>query len=160
MKKKLRQYGCLLVGILIYYLVHEGAHLVYALSIDTFKQINILSLGIQIEVYDYLMSNLELGIFCLVGVLASLCVGYILLFIQSTSGIHYYTTLVLLLLDPLYLSVVYPFVGGGDMNGIKLLVLESDARLVFLGLFVLNSYLFYKINIDKLKTDHKGEKVG
>ena len=160
MKKKLRQYGCLLVGILIYYLVHEGAHLVYALSIGTFKQINILSLGIQIEIYDYLMSNLELGIFCLVGVLASLCVGYILLFIQSTSGIHYYTTLVLLLLDPLYLSVVYPFVGGGDMNGIKLLVLESDARLVFLGLFVLNSYLFYKINIDKLKTDHKGEKVG
>ena len=151
MKKKLRQYGCLLVGILIYYLVHEGAHLVYALSIGTFKQINILSLGIQIEIYDYLMSNLELGIFCLVGVLASLCVGYILLFIQSTSGIHYYTTLVLLLLDPLYLSVVYPFVGGGDMNGIKLLVLESHARLVFLGLLVLNSYLFYKIKYRQTK---------
>ena len=151
MKKKLRQYGCLLVGILIYYLVHEGAHLVYALSIGTFKQINILGLGIQIEVYNYLMSNLELGIFCLVGVLASLCVGYILLFIQSTSGIHYYTTLVLLLLDPLYLSVVYPFVGGGDMNGIKLLVLESNARLVFLGLLVLNSYLFYKIKYRQTK---------
>lgn len=151
MKKKLRQYGCLLVGILIYYLVHEGAHLVYALSIGTFKQINILSLGIQIEIYDYLMSNLELGIFCLVGVLASLCVGYILLFIQSRNGIHYYTTLVLLLLDPLYLSVVYPFVGGGDMNGIKLLVLESNARLVFLGLLVLNSYLFYKIKYRQTK---------
>ena len=151
MKKKLRQYGCLLVGILIYYLVHEGAHLVYALSIGTFKQINILSLGVQIEVYDYLMSNLELGIFCLVGVLASLCVGYILLFMQSRNGIHYYTTLVLLLLDPLYLSVVYPFVGGGDMNGIKLLVLESNARLVFLGLLVLNSYLFYKIKYRQTK---------
>ena len=151
MKKKLRQYGCLLVGILIYYLVHEGAHLVYALSIGTFKQINILSLGIQIEIYDYLMSNLELGIFCLVGVLASLCVGYILLFIQSRNGIHYYTTLVLLLLDPLYLSVVYPFVGGGDMNGIKLLVLESNARLVFLGILILNSYLFYKIKYRQTK---------
>lgn len=151
MKKKLRQYGCLLVGILIYYLVHEGAHLVYALSIGAFKQINILGLGIQIEVYNYLMSNLELGIFCLVGVLASLCVGYILLFIQSRNGIHYYTTLVLLLLDPLYLSVVYPFVGGGDMNGIKLLVLESNARLVFLGLLVLNSYLFYKIKYRQTK---------
>lgn len=151
MKKKLRQYGCLLVGILIYYLVHEGAHLVYALSIGTFKQINILSLGIQIEIYDYLMSNLELGIFCLVGVLASLCVGYILLFIQSRNGIHYYTTLVLLLLDPLYLSVVYPFVGGGDMNGIKLLVLESNARLVFLGILILNGYLFHKIKYRQTK---------
>lgn len=151
MKKKLRQYGCLFIGILIYYLVHEGAHLVYALSIGTFKQINILSLGIQIEVYNYLMSNLELGIFCLVGVLASLCVGYILLFMQSRNGIHYYTTLVLLLLDPLYLSVVYPFVGGGDMNGIKLLVLKSNARLVFLGLLVLNSYLFYKIKYRQTK---------
>lgn len=151
MKKKSRQYGCLLVGILIYYLVHEGAHLVYALSIGTFKQINILSLGIQIEVYNYLMSNLELGIFCLVGVLASLCVGYILLFIQSRNGIHYYTTLVLLLLDPLYLSVVYPFVGGGDMNGIKLLVLESNARLVFLGILILNSYLFHKIKYRQTK---------
>ena len=151
MKKKLRQYGCLFIGILIYYLVHEGAHLVYALSIGAFKQINILGWGIQIEVYDYLMSNLELGIFCLVGVIASLCVGYILLFIQSRNGIHYYTTLILLLLDPLYLSVVYPFVGGGDMNGIKLLFLESNARLVFLGLLVLNSYLFYKIKYRQTK---------
>lgn len=144
MVKKIRQYICLFVGILIYYVVHEGAHLLYALSIGTFKQMNVLSLGVQIEVNDTIMSTLELGIFCSVGVIASLAVGYLLIQKKKTGPIHYYTTLVLLILDPLYLSIIYPFVGGGDMNGIKLLVPELGARIVFFIFLCMNSYLFYK----------------
>ena len=151
MKKKLRQYFCLLVGVLVYYVVHEGAHLLYALSIGSFRQINILSLGVQIEVYDYLMSSVELGIFCLVGVLASQFVGYLLLFGRRNDGIHYYSTFVLLLLDPLYLSLLYPFVGGGDMNGIQLLFPESISRIVFFALLCVNSYLFYEIKYKQIK---------
>ena len=40
MNKKIRQYFGLLSAVLIYYLVHEGTHLVYALSIGVFRQIN------------------------------------------------------------------------------------------------------------------------
>ena len=87
MKKKLRQYLCLFIGIFVYYVIHEGAHLLYALSIGVFKQINILGFGVQIEVNDALMSSLELGIFCLVGVLASQFVGYLLLFRKIKGGI-------------------------------------------------------------------------
>lgn len=43
----------------------------------------------------------------------------------------WYLTLILLLLDPLYLSILYSFVGGGDMNGIVLICPEWPARIVF-----------------------------
>lgn len=37
--------------------------------------------------------------------------------------------MVMLLLDPLYLSILCGFFGGGDMNGISLLVPEAMARI-------------------------------
>ena len=36
----------------------------------------------------------------------------------------YYITIAMLLLDPLYLSILCGFFGGGDMNGITLLLPE------------------------------------
>ena len=45
MNKKIRQYLGLLSAVLVYYLVHEGAHLVYALSIGVFRQINFMGGG-------------------------------------------------------------------------------------------------------------------
>ena len=36
MNKRTRQYIGLLLAILSYYLIHEGAHLIYALAIGTF----------------------------------------------------------------------------------------------------------------------------
>lgn len=78
MAKKIRQYLGLFIGIFVYFIVHEGAHLIYALMIGSFKQINVLFLGIQIDVYHELMSDMQMGIFCLVGTLATLVVAYLL----------------------------------------------------------------------------------
>ena len=67
MNKQLRQYAGLLAAIAAYYLIHEGAHLLYALAIGVFKQVNIGGLGVQIDVYAEQMTDLQMGIFCIVG---------------------------------------------------------------------------------------------
>ena len=78
MSKRTRQYIGILAALAAYYLVHEGAHLLYALLSGVFKQINFMGLGVQIDVYAEHMTNMQLGIFCLVGALATFCVGYLL----------------------------------------------------------------------------------
>lgn len=51
MSKRVRQYISILAAVAAYYLVHEGAHLLYALSTGVFKQINFMGVGMQIDVY-------------------------------------------------------------------------------------------------------------
>jgi hypothetical protein len=56
----------------------------------------------------------------------------------------YYVTIALLLLDPVYLSVLCGFFGGGDMNGIALLIPEMAARIAFGVLLIFNGLVFWK----------------
>lgn len=78
MSKRTRQYIGILAALAAYYLVHEGAHLLYALLTGVFKQIGLMGLGVQIDVYAEHMTNMQLGIFCLVGALATFCAAYLL----------------------------------------------------------------------------------
>ena len=153
MSKQVRQYLGLLSAVLAYYLIHEGAHLFYALSIGVFRQINFMGLGIQVDVYAEHMSDFQMGIFCLVGAVATSVAAYGLTLLTPRicnvpskvfKACMYYITLALLLLDPLYLSVLCGFFGGGDMNGIALLLPQRAARIFFGVLFVLNVLLFRK----------------
>ncbi len=59
-------------------------------------------------------------------------------------AILYYITIEFLLLDPLYLSILCVFFGGGDMNGIALLCPEWVARCLFGVLFLVNGLVFWK----------------
>jgi len=154
MNKRIRQYLGLLSAVVAYYVVHEGAHLLYALGIGVFRRIRFLGLGVQIDVYAEYMTDLQMGVFCVLGAVATTLVAWAL---SAAAGkitkssfkvlkaCLYYCTAVLLLLDPLYLSVLYSFVGGGDMNGIALLLPEMTARLIFGVLLAVNSILFFKI---------------
>ena len=63
MNKRVRQYVGLLSAIIAYYLIHEGAHLIYALFIGVFKQINFMGLGMQIDIYSERMTQAQLGVF-------------------------------------------------------------------------------------------------
>ena len=54
----------------------------------------------------------------------------------------YYTTAALLFIDPLYLSLLSGFFGGGDLNGISLLLPAAAARAMFGILLVLHAVLF------------------
>ena len=79
MSKRTRQYIGILAALAAYCLVHEGAHLLYALLTGVFRQINfIMGLGVQIDVCAERMTDTQLGVFCLVGTLAALCAGYLL----------------------------------------------------------------------------------
>ena len=52
--------------------------------------------------------------------------------------------MIMLLLDPLYLSVLCGFFGGGDMNGIRLLSPERIARIAFGMLLIAGLFVFFK----------------
>ena len=153
MSKRVRQLVGIFAAIVAYYLIHEGAHLLYAVCTGVFKQINFMGLGVQIDVYAERMTNMQLGIFCLVGALATFSVGYLLAALARSichakskllRAVLYYITIAFLLLDPLYLSVLCGFFGGGDMNGIALLCPEWAARSLFGVLLLANGLVFWK----------------
>ena len=153
MSKRVRQYLGILAALAAYYVVHEGAHLLYAVLSGGYKQMNFMGLGVQIDVYAERMTAAQLGIFCLAGPLATLCAGYLLTALAKNichgknkllRAMLYYITIAFLLLDPLYLSILCGFFGGGDMNGISLLFPEWGARCLFGVLFVANGLVFWK----------------
>lgn len=160
MNKRIRQYVGLTSAVIAYYIIHEGAHLLYALSIGVFKQINFIGLGVQIDVYADKMTSFQMGIFCLLGCIATFFVGYLLVLFSSKlkfisskiiKACLYYITIALLFIDPLYLSLICGFVGGGDMNGISLLIPEIFVRIMFGIVFIVNVFVFKNIVLIKYK---------
>ena len=160
MSKRTRQYVGLLCAIAAYYLIHEGTHLIYALMTGVFKQINFMGLGIQIDIYAETMSDVQLGLFCLLGSVATAVTGYALVLLAHKIGTvssklfkacMYYITIAMLVIDPVYLSVLCAFFGGGDMNGISLLVPETVARMAYGIVFVINAVVFVKIVLPTYK---------
>ena len=166
MNKRARQYVGLLSAVIAYYLIHEGAHLLYALSIDAFKQINFMGLGVQIDIFSEKMTQTQLGVFCLIGSVATLLAAYILIALiekiakvssKAVKACAYYITIAMLLIDPLYLSILCGFFGGGDMNGIKLLVPELLVRIFYGIVLITNALVFIKIVLPKYKAAFSNE---
>lgn len=154
MNKTYRQYIGIVVAVLLYYIIHEGAHLVVALSQGVFKQINLIGLGVQIDVWADRMSDWQMGIFCLAGPVATLLVGWLMVaFVRQicrckssvVRACGWYTSLTLLMLDPIYLSIFYRWVGGGDMNGIALLWPTGVVSAAAIVVGIINLLLIWKI---------------
>ena len=161
MNKRARQYVGLIIAIIAYYVIHEGAHLLYALSSGAFKQINFMGMGVQIDIYSERITQTQLGIFCLLGSVATLLFAYVLIALigkiarissKVFKACAYYITIAMLLIDPLYLSVLCGFFGGGDMNGIKLLIPEVAARIIYGIILITNALVFVKIVLPKYKS--------
>ena len=151
--KRLRQYAGIGAAVLIYYLVHEGAHLAYALCAGAYKEVLVLGPGMQVDIYADRMSSRQLGLFCLAGPAATQVCGWCLTaaaegICRIKSGLlrscGYYVTMVMLLLDPLYMSLLCGFFGGGDMNGVRLLMPEGAARALFGGLLIAGGAAFMR----------------
>ncbi len=166
MNKRVRQYVGLISAVIAYYLIHEGTHLLYALSIGAFKQINLKGLGMQIDIYAEKMTQTQLGVFCLISSIATLLSAYILIALigkiaklssKVVKACSYYITIAMLLIDPLYLSILCGFFGGGDMNGIKLLVPEVVARIIYGVILLVNALIFIKVVLPKYKVAFSGE---
>lgn len=160
MNKRARQYIGLIAAIIAYYVIHEGAHLLYALTLGTFKRINFMGMGMQIDIYSEQMTQTQLGIFCLLGSVATTIIAYVLIALigkickfssKVFKACAYYITIAMLLIDPLYLSLLCGFFGGGDMNGISLLLPEIAVRIVYAFILVMNVIVFVKIVLPKYK---------
>ena len=151
--KRTRQYIGILAAAAAYYSIHEGAHLLCAVLLGTFKQIRFIGIGMQIDVYAERMTDGQLALFCFAGAATTILAGILLAALAGKishikskllRAIMYYVTIALLLLDPLYLSILCGSFGGGDMNGISLLCPEWIARSVFAGLLIVNAWIFWK----------------
>jgi len=160
MSKRIRQYIGILAAVVAYYIVHEGAHLITALYYGVFKRINFMGLGMQIDAYTERLTNTQLGIFCLVGAVSTLIFGWVLIALAKKicntkskvfKSIMWYVSLAILLIDPLYLSVLCSFFGGGDMNGIKLLFPEIAVRIVFAVIGIVHSFVIWKYLLPEYK---------
>ena len=153
MRKRIRQYIGILAAVVAYYIVHEGAHLITVLYYDVCRKINFMGLGMQIDVYADRMTDNQLGIFCLAGPVATLLFGWVLILLakrictsKSTlfKAVIWYVSLAILIIDPLYLSILCGFFGGGDMNGIKLLFPEIAVRIVSAVIGVIHGVVIWK----------------
>lgn len=159
MKKRLsknsRKWFALICAILLYYVIHEGSHVIAALLYGSFEKIKILGLGVQVVTKTGLLTDFQTAIFCIVGSISTLLVAYLLVFftkkiVESKNKVFkatcYYTTLAFMLLDPIYLTILCKFVGGGDMNGILLLgIPEIVVQLIYGVIAVINIFLIIKI---------------
>lgn len=164
MSKRTRQYIGLVCAVLAYYIIHEGSHFIYALITGTFKQMNFLGLGIQIDIYAEKMTEAQLGIFCIIGSIVTTVAAYILVLIANKvktasskifKACMYYITIAMLFIDPLYLGVLCDFFGGGDMNGISLIIPKVFARIMYAIIFIVNVIVFIKIVLPQYKLAFK-----
>ena len=153
MSKRIRQYIGVFAAVIAYYIIHEGAHLIAALYYGVFKGINFMGLGMQIDVYADRMTDNQLGIFCLAGPVATLLFGWVLILLAKRictsksklfKAVMWYVSLAILIIDPLYLSILCGFFGGGDMNGIKLLLPETAVRIVFAIIGIIHGIVIWK----------------
>ena len=138
--------------------------MIAALLMGAFKQINFMGLGIQIDIFRERLTNNQLGWFCLAGALATFLVAWILVLMSRRicaspspvfKAIMWYMTLALLMLDPLYLSVLCGFFGGGDMNGIRLLLPEVAVRITFAIIAVVHLLVIWKCLLPKYSESFK-----
>lgn len=153
MSKRIRQYIGIFAAVIAYYIIHEGAHLVAALYYGVFKGINFMGLGMQIDAYTDRMTDSQLGAFCLVGAVATVLFGWLLVLLckricavksKVFKTVMWYASLAILIIDPLYLSILCSFFGGGDMNGIKLLFPEIAVRIVFAIIGIIHGIVIWK----------------
>lgn len=154
MTSNLRKWTGILIMVFCYYLVHEGAHCIASMLMGTFQRVQIHFPGIQVVADIESMSDLQTAIFCAVGALATLILGYILVFLtrhivaansKLLKAAFYYTTLGMLVSDPIYLSLLCGFFGGGDMNGIILFgIPELAARTAFGIIGSMNAWVFIR----------------
>ena len=89
---------------------------------------------IQVDVYRDRLTDIQFGVFCIAGVTATLIMGYLLVGLKDKicqikskliKAILYYITIIMLILDPVYLCLLSGCFGGGDLNGILYLMPQA-----------------------------------
>ncbi len=158
MQKKniLNRYLFMAVGMLLYLIVHEGLHLLQAYYLGILESIRFMGIfGVEIQITESLtISGLTLASFSGLSSLATIIIGYLLyLYMPKILGVAnkiiksmlYFVTLIFMLIDPLYISLL-SLGFGGDINGISQgLGLPHIVIRIFYGvIFVINLVIIVK----------------
>jgi hypothetical protein len=156
MLKSVKQWSGILAALISYYIVHEGTHLLLALYYGVFERIRVVGIwGIQIVMKDGGLDGFPLALFSGLSSVVTICIGYLLALSPYIYKIKnralliafYYITLCFMVLDPIYISFLSLFVGGGgDLNGIMTGLNISDLpfRILFGGIAMINIVIFVK----------------
>lgn len=118
----------LAVAVLIFLLLHEGAHMVVAHAFGEYDSIQLHPYGVEVIFKTPLQqrAGVKWGFISGSANLLTLLLGYLLLLSRKTAaalknyfwrGLLYYLTFLFLLIDPFNLSIG-PFIYGGDIGGI------------------------------------------
>lgn len=142
-----------LLALAIFAAVHEGMHAFIAMLYDEFEAFHIRPFGLEVTFRTPVEERhgIQWVFISGIGNLVTIMLGYMLLsfgkwfarlrslFLKSTL---FYLTLVLLLADPLNLSIG-PFIYGGDANGIAigLGIHRYVIQMIFLVVFLVNREL-------------------
>lgn len=170
--KRVRQYLAALIAILTYYCIHEGSHFLYALWHGALKQVNLMPLGVQVDVYRDRLTDIQFAHFCMSGAIATIFCAWILT-IHSTVLVKWfgnklgnyspflltcslYTTIALLLCDPLYLSVLQFFMGDYDMNGIQMMLPRYIVSIGFAMLGIMHLLIIRRLLWPRYKEAFEG----
>lgn len=155
MERKYRQFFFWFLAALTYLIIHEGVHFIQALIHDNFNGFRFNGLGVEVLITEPLtIGGWQLAFFSGLSSVVTVLIGYLILALttpilslrsQFVKNYFYYLALILLLLDPLYISVLSFFVGG-DINGIAmgLGIPYMGIRIVFLIILLFNIYLVTK----------------
>ena len=73
--KRARQYIGILAAAAAYYSVHEGAHLLCAVLLGTFRQIRFMGIGIHIDVYAERRNDVQMALISVGGAAANFLGG-------------------------------------------------------------------------------------
>lgn len=151
MSKRMRQCIGILFAVVFYYIIYEGAHFVVALAFQAFKKINLLGIVMQVYIYRERLTNIQLGVFGIAGVTATLFAAYALVYFKEriclienkvVKIVFYYVTMILLVVDPTYLCLLS--FAGGDMNGIIYLMPNDVAWTIFAFILIFNLWVLVK----------------
>lgn len=150
----IRKWSALMIAVFLYYFIHEGSHLAIALLYDVFWEIRFLGAGVQVAIHTESLTENQLVIFSISGGISTLIGAWIFtgltpLFTKMKNKFFracgYYITIALMFIDPIYLSFLYRFFGGGDMNGILLSgVPEMAVQTIFGVIGIIHILLFWK----------------
>jgi len=154
-KRNLKLWLGVLCAAIVYMVIHEGVHIIQAIITNNFDYLRIVGIwGIEVMIKE-VPTGIQLALFSGLSSVVTVICGYILYFLMPkifkmkgglVKIIIYYCTLVLMALDPIYLSVLHFFVGGGDMNGITkgLNVSSLVVSLVYGCVAILSIFLIIK----------------
>jgi len=155
LRKKIKQWIGFFISIIMYYIIHEGTHFIQAILTDNFDSIRLVGFaGIEVMIKE-VPKDLSLALFSGLSSIITIACGYILVIMMPKTFMLtnrmvkialYYITIILLVLDPVYMSILHQYVGGGDMNGITkgLSISSLPISIIFGIIAVINIYIIIK----------------